>query len=299
MGGMSVDVYAAEQFVYANARLLDRHRMAVLLHGAPVTPVLQGLSAYRNTDGGFGHALEPDVRAPHSETASTLHALEVLTEVGALGDPMVSDAAAWIGAIAGADGGVPFMLPASVAYPHAPWMAPSDEGSFLTFAIAARLREAGSAAQPWLARATTWCWAKLEGPGGLSGYWVKFALDFLDHAPEQARAESAIERLRGHLGADGSIPVPGGTENERLTPLELSPRPGGRSRALFAGSQIEADLEALEQGQQDDGGWMFDWLAWSAGQSADWRGIMTLRSLAALRAHGRLGVALTPSVTPQ
>lgn len=48
--------------VLANARLLDRHRLAVLLHGAPVAPVLDALRAYRNPDGGFGHALEPESR---------------------------------------------------------------------------------------------------------------------------------------------------------------------------------------------------------------------------------------------
>jgi hypothetical protein len=59
--------------------------------------------------------LEPDVRAPESEPASTLHALEVLAEIGMLEDPMVADAAAWIGTIADVDGGVPFVLPT-----HAP-----------------------------------------------------------------------------------------------------------------------------------------------------------------------------------
>ena len=116
---------------------------------------------------------------------------------------------------------------------------------------------------------------------------MKFALDFLDHVPDPARAGAAIESLRSRIGADGSIPVPGGTENERLTPLTLSPRPGARSRALFTDDQIEADLDRLEQGQQEDGGWTFDWLAWSPGQSVEWRGAMTLRALATLHAHRR------------
>ncbi|MGQ0668356.1 MAG: hypothetical protein ACT4PO_01550, partial [Actinomycetota bacterium] len=73
-----VGIDAAERFVVSNARLLDRHRLAVLLHGAPVEPVLDALRAYRNSDGGFGHALEPDIRAPTSEPSSTLHALRVL-----------------------------------------------------------------------------------------------------------------------------------------------------------------------------------------------------------------------------
>jgi hypothetical protein len=48
-----------------------------------------------------------------------------------------------------------------------------------------------------------------------------------------------------------------------LTPLALSERPGARSRALFTDEQIESDLDALEAGQQEDGGWTFEWLAWS------------------------------------
>jgi hypothetical protein len=52
---MPVDVDASEQFALANAPLLDRHRLAVLLHGAPMAPVLQTLRASANADGGFGH----------------------------------------------------------------------------------------------------------------------------------------------------------------------------------------------------------------------------------------------------
>ena len=280
---MSVNVVAAERFVLVNARLLDRHRLAVLLHGAPVAPVLDALRAYRNPDGGFGHALEPDVRAPESDTASTLHALAVLDQVGAREDPMVSDAAAWLATVAEPDGGVPF-LPAQ---PRAPFLRPSDGSSFLTFALAGALWRAGSG-EPWLRRATDWCWAKLERPDELDAYAVKSALDLLDAVPDERRAGEAIERLRPKLGPDGSMRVSGGIENERLTPLALSGRPGARSRVLFTDDQIDADLDLLEDEQQDDGGWTFDWLGWSPGQSVECRGVMTLRALIRLAAHGRI-----------
>jgi hypothetical protein len=166
-------------------------------------------------------------------------------------------------------------------------MVPSDGGSQLTFAIAGALWEAGSS-EPWLRRATDWCWAKLQRPDELSAYVMKFSLVFLDLVPDQARAGAAIERLHSRIGADGTMPVPGGTEAERLTPLALSPRPGARSRALFTDEQIQADLDLLERGQQDDGGWTFDWLGWSSGQSVEWRGIVTLRALATLGAHRRI-----------
>lgn len=290
---MPIDVDSAERFILANSRLLERHQLAVLLHGAPVGPVLDALRAYRNADGGFGHALEPDVRAPASEPASTLHALEVLAQIGSLDDSMVAGAAAWIATIADADGGLPFVMPTAAAYPHAPWMVPSDGGSHLTFAIAGILWEAGST-EPWLQGATEWCWARLEGPEKLSGYWVKFGLDFLDKVDDETRAVAAIDSLRPQLGPDGAIPVPGGTENERLTPLALSDRPARRSRALFNDEQIEADLDRLEAGQQSDGGWTFDFLGWSAGQSCEWRGIVTLGALANMRAHERIKLARIP-----
>jgi hypothetical protein len=282
---MAVDLAAARQFMFRTARVLERHRLAVLLDGSPDEPVRDALIAYRNPDGGFGHALEPDVRAPHSEPASTLSALEVLASLRARTDPLVAEAAAWIDTIADADGGVPFVLPAAADYPRAPWMVASDGGSHLTFALAAVLWEL-EAPGPWRDRATHWCWAQLERPDSLSAFWVKFGLAFLDHVDDAPRAEAAIERLRPRLGGDGSIPVPGGTEDERLTALTLAPRPDGRSRRLFASDQIEADLDR----QQDDGGWTFDWLAWTPAQEVEWRGLVTLEALGLLLSHKRLAL---------
>ena len=284
---MTIDLDAARTFAYANARVLERHRLAALLDGAPADPVVSALRAYRNADGGFGHALEPDVRGPESEPAAVLHALEVLAAVNALDDPMVGDAAAWLGAIADPHGGVPFVLPAAAEYPRAPWMLPSDGGSQLTFGLVGLLVEAGSDAS-WLRDGTDWCWARLEHPDGIGGWAVKFALDFLDRVPDEARAREAIERIAPRLAPDGSVPVLGGTQDERVPPLSLSERPGLRSRALFEDGQIVAELDALERGQRDDGGWTFDWLGWSPGQSVEWRGIVTVRALATLAANGRL-----------
>jgi hypothetical protein len=284
---MPIDVESAEQFILANARLLERHRMAVLLHDSPVSPVLATIRAYRNPDGGYGHALEPDVRAPESEPASTLHALEVLAEIDALDDPMVRDALAWIATIADLDGGVPFVMPTAALAPHAPWMVPTTGGSQLTFALAAVLSQVG-AGDRWLRLATEWCWAKIARPDELDAYLVKYSLAFLDTVPDELRAAAAIESLRARIGADGSMRVAGGTDNERLTPLALSPRPNARSRVLFTEKQIAADLDALERAQHADGGWRFDWLGWSEGQSVEWRGVVTLLALATLRAHGRI-----------
>ena len=284
---MNIDLDAARQFVHANGRVLERHRLAALLDGAPTEPLLTALRAYRNPDGGFGHALEPDVRCPGSQPAATLQALEVMLEAGMTDDPMLDAAADWVASVALPDGGVPTVLASADGYPRAPWMEPSAVGGFLTFALAGKLWQAG-AGKGWLDAATDWCWRELEGDEPAGGYMVEFALDFLDAVPDPPRAAAAVERLRPALDADGCIDVPGGTENERLTPLDLSPRPGSPSRALFTDEQIEADLVRLEAGQRDDGGWTVEYLQWSPGQALEWRSIATVLALGVLRENGRL-----------
>ena len=55
-----MDIYnfeAAKSFIYAQARLLDRHLFAALFEYGGSAPVLAALRPYQNSDGGFGHAL--------------------------------------------------------------------------------------------------------------------------------------------------------------------------------------------------------------------------------------------------
>jgi hypothetical protein len=159
----------------------------------------------------------------------------------------------------------------------------------LTFALAAVCYESGGMGGDWLERATEWCWRSIETKEQPSGYWLKFALAFLDAVPEEEeRARNAIAALADRVDPSAIVPV-GGTEGEALRPLDLSPRPGARSRALVTEPDIEAHLDAVESEQGHDGGWMFDWLAWSPAQTADWRGIVTIRALTWLRDNGRLG----------
>ncbi len=60
------DLSKATDFIWRTARLLDRHRFAFLFLDGPRDAVLRALRPYQNADGGFGHALEPDLRGPVS-----------------------------------------------------------------------------------------------------------------------------------------------------------------------------------------------------------------------------------------
>jgi hypothetical protein len=283
---MPIDYAAAENFIWSAARLLDRHRYSLQFADGPPLAVIDALRGYRNPDGGFGHALEPDLRCPESQPTPTLYALESLNEAGAADGEMARDARAWVASIAQADGEVPFVLAGFEKYPHAPWFEPGP-GPIGTLALAAACHAGGVTGDAWLARASDYCWREIETNRAPGGYWLKYALAFLDAVPDEQRAEAAITSLAARVDPSAVAPA-GGIEGEALRALDLSPQPGSRSRELVTAEQIETHLDAVESEQHEDGGWMFDWRAWSPAQTTDWRGNVTIRALAWLRDNGRL-----------
>jgi hypothetical protein len=160
--------------------------------------------------------------------------------------------------------------------------------SFLTFGLVAVLHAGGVTGDDWLTRATDWCWHSIEATPQPSAYTLKYECAFLDSVPDDERARAALEHLSSVVDPTAIAPSEG-AEGEALRPLDFSPRPGSRSRTLVGESHVEAHLDAVQVQQQTDGGWMFDWLAWSPAQTCAWRGVVTIRALSWLRDNGRLG----------
>jgi hypothetical protein len=279
---------AATRFVYAHARLLERHRLAHLLGEAGPEPVLQALRAYRNQDGGFGHAIEPDMRGPLSQPVGIHTALEILHEVGARDDELVGGAADWLTTIARDDGGIPFCLPSALDYPRNPIWQPADESSVIQTAANAAALHALGAEHPWLAGADAYVWRWLDAldlatidPNPGTGYEVRFAVIFLNAHPDATRAEAALDVLAPDIGRVVAN-EPGG---DVQTPLDLAPFPDSRARRLFDQADIDRHLEALAADQRDDGGWMFGWDQWNPTATTEWRGVLTLLALRILRCN--------------
>jgi Prenyltransferase and squalene oxidase repeat len=285
-----IDFDKAANFIWLNARLLDRHRFAHHFLGHAAEPVVATLRGYNNPDGGFGHALDPDLRTPHSGPVATQTALETLAEVGATDDPMIAAAADFLASIARDDGGIPFMLEAAEEHPHAEYFTYADESSLIqTSANAAALHALG-VTHPWLDGATAWMWRSIDeldaGDDAGSGYGVRFTLAFLDAVPDAERADRAVEALAPTVAA--LVVEDPAQAKESRTPLDMSPWPNSRSRRLFEPALIERHLDALESNQQPDGGWEFDWPHWNPASAHEWRGAITVHALRLLKAHGRL-----------
>src|SRR6185437_13993235 len=88
--------------------------------------VLAALAAYANPDGGFGNALEPDLRCPDSQPVPAEAALRVLDEIG-MDVPLARRHCDYPQTTTTDEGGVPFVLPSARVYPAAPWWLGADD----------------------------------------------------------------------------------------------------------------------------------------------------------------------------
>jgi hypothetical protein len=291
---------------------LDRARRYLIEHGRPVDRALQewtfgagskdavlvALAAYQNADGGFGHALEPDLRTPASTAIATSVALQILRHIGATADyPMVAATIGYLVATLDRDRGVwPIIGPTVDLAPHAPWWRygpdlaqqwngfrfnPSAEllGALIDyapFAHAGLVREVE--ARTLEAVRTT---DRLESPYDLMAAWrLRRTVDL---PTELARA---LDRL-----LEASIVAAVG--DAHFNYLELAPFSAGPLADLLA-PRFDKAVEAAIAAQQPDGCWMpfWDWADTSAegwqAALADWRSALTRRTIEVLTAQDRI-----------
>jgi len=295
------DFNAAAAFVAANARVLDRRRFQRLFEDGPAAPVRDAVAAYRNDDGGFGHALEPDCRAPGSQPAAAEMALRVLDEADAWDEDLVRGACDWLTAVAPAEGGAAFVEPTLAGWPHAPWWVPEEghAASLVATGMIAGTLHARGVSHPWLDGATKVMWnriAKLSAGHGRTaplappagGYEMFGVLRFLQYVPDRDRAREAFGRVGPLLLERHLVALDPEAAGEVHGVLDFAPEPDSLARSLFDDVTVKAHLDHLAHAQRDDGGWTFNWPAWSPAAELDWRGFLTVDALRILRANARL-----------
>jgi hypothetical protein len=282
------DFAAAEQFLAANARVLERRRYEQLFRGGGSGPVRAAITAYRNPDGGFGHALEPDGRCPGSQSLATDFALHTLLDAGAWDGALGLAACDWLARTAPPEGGTVFVSPTIEGWPRAPWWDPADQSASLTCtALLAGTMHAGRVSHPWLDGATALVWSRIDSVSKPSPYDMRALLWFLEQVPDTGRAERALDRAGPMIFDHGLVALDPRTPGEVHFPLDFAPLPSSPARRFFDQPVIDAQLDHLAASQLADGGWTFNWPAWSPAAEREWRGHMTVEALRVLRANGR------------
>lgn len=280
----------ARDFVYANARQIERARFETLIDGAPPERLVAALAAYRNDDGGYGHGLEPDLRTPASQPLHTETALIVLMNADVRRRDIADECCRFIASIAADGGATPAFLPGALDYPAAPhWQAGFGAVPTLerTLGMVALLAWHG-ARHPWLDGAIEQCGDFLADARIDEAHHLRYAFMFASIVLKGAARANALQRLRVMLDGAGSYTAETPVERYGVTPLQFVPTPADPARAVFDAALLERHLDDLAASQCDDGGWPIYFQPPSEGAAIEWRGIWTLDALATLRAWGRL-----------
>src|SRR5512140_626190 len=282
----------AQDFIWKNARLLERQLFACLFTGGAPQAVATALRAYQNPDGGFGQALEPDKRCPESQPVDVSMALEILDLSGLLDDhavqtQLVLPACDFLASASTPEGGVPFALPSITRYPHAPWWQaqPGDPASLNPTAGIVGLLQKPSIRHPWLEGASAFCWQAIAASETDAYHELSPMIAFLESAPDRQRARGELERIAARLQRPGVVELDPQAGGYVKMPLDWAPTPHSFCADFFDRPTLDQHLAALAARQKADGGWPISWDTVSPAAEMEWRGWVTVNALVTLRAY--------------
>jgi len=294
----------AHHFLATQGRPVDRaifeHRFA----SGPAEAVIRTLSEYQNADGGFGRALESDVRTPTSSALATSIGLRILADLGLPPDhPSITRAVRHLRDALDPDEHVwPIIPPDANDSPHAPWWhddGGSVKAAFGGFRVNPRAELVGqlhtfAALVPaaWLDDLTERTVGDIEA-NELDPHELMCALRLAETATLPVRFK---ERLGLRLTARALELVARDPEQWKAynpQPLWFAFTPRSLAAAPLA-DLIPANLDFLVDQQAEDGSWgpSWDWgglypEAWEqAGRDAT--SMLTLRALRQLHAFGHI-----------
>jgi hypothetical protein len=272
------------------------------------------LSDYQNRDGGFGKALEPDMRMQESSVIATKFALQILVDIQAPSrEKLVRDGIAYMLSKFDREKQVwPIATTQLMDAPHAPWWNADglerEFGSYLANPKAGIVRclldYRDLVPKEFLVDALSSLMAHFRTlPMEMTSFDTITFLQLLQpkHVDHKNRGQ-----LLSKLKVTGCKIVsrkPREWHGFAIKPLWLAPSPKAPLAETLS-SDIHANLDFEIDTQNEDGSWSPSW-SWEASYpdswktaEKEWKGILTLAMLRSLRDFGRIDGYTQESIPP-
>ncbi len=292
----------AAAFVRGHARAVDQRLFDYYFTDGAADAVCAAVAAYQNSDGGFGHSLEPDFRLEASSPLATTVGFQYLRNVGASSNqPLVQTGIAYFVRTFDAARERWEKVPPEVNHvPRAFWweydesaaaqpgFQPNPGAEIVGYLHAYRTL----VPTDFLYQATDLALRHLETqPDALEMHDALCYQRLAENLPEPQKSE-AWDKLR----RAAAVIVPRNPDEwtgYTPTPLLFAPSPQSPLASVFGDTLLEHDLDRLIERQTPEGCWS---PAWSWGRYEDiwktaereWQGFITVQTLKTLADYGRI-----------
>jgi hypothetical protein len=280
----------ARRFVEATARPLDAAYLDYALPRGPThdarARVLGELAHFQTPEGGFGHAIESDVRTPAPSAIATSVAFQHLRGIDAPADtPLVKAGIEYLAKTVDRQSWVWPAVDERVSEgPHAPWWAPGLD------------RFRGYVLNP-TAELLGYLYDYRAPDDLIEGVTARVldavaSIDVIDSAYELyccmrlVRTKALPAQIRDVLEQQLSRSLKAADPDDpHLDLMRLVPTPASFGYEILR-SGIERQAARLISSQAEDGGWRPHWEPWHAEAHREWSGEITCRAIIGLSAHG-------------
>ena len=286
----------ARDFILTNARMIERRLFQFHFENDSPEGVFHAVYAYRNSDGGFGHGMEPDTASPESQPLFSIMALETLDEIDYLTKEIIlEDFMPYFENITTEKGGIPWMLRPKSDYPCAEHFRTVKEWAALsTTASLLGILEKHKIEIPWIQKAEQFVWEEIERIKEKHVFCylcVPRRLQFLKYTKSIDKAEKALNDLKRWILSEGVLCKDKTDEGwglyQKPNSLSYAPSPDSILYPIFSKETISSDLNELINRQKFDGKWD-TWYGLSEGMKLEWAGIQTLSTLKILKNYDRI-----------
>lgn len=297
---------AAKNFVYRNARPLDFALFRYHFEQGDAQEVLHILASYQNSDGGFGHALEPDNWNPASTPIATWTATCKLRELGVADadNPIIQGILRYLDSGADfADGKWYNTVAGNNDYPHAVWWGcEQDEGvphdnptvGLAGFALCYADKDSSlyQKAEQIISKAVA---AFIEKPTK-EMHVLRIYLELLSYLEKSGRSElvdkSAFQEKLYETIRDDVCKEPGKWYTEYVCKPSVFYDGTDRLFTILDRALCEKEAELMLEQQRADGAWPVTWQWYTEYKEFEisanwWKSVMIIENLLYLKALGR------------
>ena len=278
---MGVSIRKARDFVFGNGALWERALYTYLFEhrtAGRLEHLHQCLLCYKNSDYGWGHGLECDIKCPDSNPLQLEFLLQMVRDTGIPVGHILDGTPAWVESNRNPDGSLR-NPPTLLDYPHAPWW--SGGGQTAPDSITGNLTRLGMCT-PSLAESTRrWVQENVTLQKIKANDWLFMAYHAHDYFLNVYDFPN-IETYRAATIQTIVALAERAPEKQYYVLFTFATRPDSPVAKAIPPHIIARNLDYLAASQRDDGGWDDE------NGLLQWQPYATIVTLLALRRFGRL-----------